>query len=63
MLGTLAKLEQTKLTELQSLEKKLGRTLIAFSCKKVDIVLLKEEELSQIKKVEEKLSLSLVAVK
>lgn len=63
MLCTLAHLEQEKLSELQSLEKKLGRTLIAFSCNDVDVVPLKENELAEIKRVENKLNVSMVAVK
>jgi hypothetical protein len=63
MLCTLAKLEKDKLDDIQSLEKSLGKTLIAFSCKDINIVPLKEEELSKIKQVEEKLKISLVAVK
>ncbi len=63
MLCTLANLENDKLERVQSLEKKLGKTLIAFSCREMSIVPLKEDELSQIKQVEKKLNLSLIAVK
>jgi hypothetical protein len=63
MLCTLAQLEKEKLADVQSLEKRLGKTLIAFSCKDIDIVSLKEDEISQIKQVEKKLNISLVAVK
>lgn len=63
MLCTLAQLEKDKLADVQSLEKSLGKTLIAFACKDINIVSLKEEELSQIKQVEKKLNVSLVAVK
>ncbi len=63
MLCTLAHLEKEKLVDIQSLEKNIGKTLIAFSCKDLDVAPLKEEELQQIKKVEQKLNISLVAVK
>jgi len=63
MLCTLAQLKKESLADIQSLEKKLGKTLIAFSCKDIKIVQLKDDELSQIKQVEEKLNISLVAVK
>ncbi len=63
MLCTLANLEKDKLADVQSLEKSLGKTLIAFSCKDINIVPLKDEELSRIKQVEQKLNISLVAVK
>ena len=63
MLCTLAKLEKEKLAEVQSLEKNIGKTLIAFACKDISIDPLKDNELSEIKKVEQKLNVSLVAVK
>ncbi len=63
MLCSLANLEKEKLADIQSLEKSLGKTLIAFSCKDIKLDLLKEDELSQIKQVEKKLNISLVAVK
>lgn len=63
MLCTFAQLEKEKLAAVQSLEKSLGKTLIAFSCKDVEIVPLKEDELSQIKEAEKKLNVSLVAMK
>ncbi len=63
MLCTFAHLEKDKLSEVQSLEKKLGRTLLAFTCSAVDVTPLKEDELSEIKKIEGKLNVSLVAVK
>ncbi len=63
MLCTLAHLEKDKLADVQSLEKKLGKTLIAFSCKDISIAPLKEDELSEIKQVEKKLNVSLIAVR
>ncbi len=63
MFCTVAKLEKDKLTDIQALEKKLGKTLIAFSCKNVEIAKLKEDELIQIRLIEQKLHIALLAVK
>ncbi len=64
MFCTVAQLEKEKLVDIQALEKKLGKTLIAFSCKSnVEIAKLKDDELMQIRQVEQKLNVSLVAVK
>ncbi len=64
MLCTVAQLEKDKIADIQALEKKLGKTLIAFSCKSnVEIAKLKDDELSQIKQIEKRLNISLVAVK
>jgi hypothetical protein len=59
----MAKLNEKQLEEVQSLEKKLGKTVIAFSCKDLNATQLKDGELAQIKEAEKKLGLSLVAVK
>jgi len=63
MLCTMAKLNEKQLEEVQSLEKKLGKTVIAFSCKDLNATQLKDGELAQIKETEKKLGLALVAVK
>ncbi len=63
MLCTLANLDSSKVAAVQSLEKKLGKTIIAFSCKDLSASPLKEDEISQIREVEKKLGLALVAVK
>ncbi len=64
MLCTVAQLEKDKLADIQALEKKLGKTLIAFSCRdNVETAKLKDDELSQIKQIEKRLNISLVAVK
>jgi hypothetical protein len=53
-----------KLADIQALEKKLRKTLIAFSCKSnLVIAELKDDKLSQIRQIEQKLNISLVAVK
>ncbi len=63
MFCTVAHLEKDKLADVQALEKKLGKTLIAFSCKNVEVAKLKDDELVQIRQVEQKLHISLLAVK
>jgi sugar phosphate isomerase/epimerase len=62
MICTYASLPQEKIKEIKELEEDLGKTLLAFSCKGVDIVPLNDEELKKIKALEEKLGISLVAV-
>ncbi len=63
MFCTVAKLEKDKIADIQALEKKLGKTLIAFSCKNVEIAKLKDDELAQIRLMEQKFHISLLAVK
>jgi hypothetical protein len=63
MLCSLASLDKEKINTIQSLEKKIGKTLLAFSCKEMKIDALKDEEIAQIKEAEKRLGLSLVAVK
>ena len=62
MLCTLANLDGSKIAAVQSLEKKLGKTIIAFSCKDLSVSQLKEDEVAQIQKAEKELGLALVAV-
>jgi hypothetical protein len=63
MMYTLAHLEKEKLADVQSLEKSLGKTLVAFAPKEVSFVTLKDDEISRIQQIEKKLNISLVAVK
>jgi hypothetical protein len=56
-------LDGGQLEAVQGLEKKMGKVLLAFSCKDVNADTLTEEELTELKKVEEKLGLALVAVR
>ncbi len=63
MFCTVAHLEKDKLADIQALEKKLGKTLIAFSCKNVEIAKLKEDELVQIRLIEQKMHIALLAVR
>jgi len=63
MLYTVANLDKEKIEALQSLEKTLGKTLIAFSGKDLGVSALNDNELSQIREAEKKLGITLVAVK
>ncbi len=63
MLCTFANLDKEKIAAIQSLEKKLGKTIIAFSCRDIGISPLKNDEIAQIRESEKKLGVSLVAVK
>jgi hypothetical protein len=62
MLYILAKLDEDKFKAIQSLEQKLGKPLLAFSCQNVKFAQLTEDELEQIKELESKPGLVLVAV-
>ncbi len=63
MLCTFAQLDREKLEAVQSLEKKLGKTVIAFSCRDIGITPLKDDEIAKLRDLEQKLGLALVAVK
>ncbi len=56
------KLDENAVNEIKSLENKLGKTILAFSCHNVKPHDLDENELSSIQNLENKLGLSLVAV-
>lgn len=63
MYYAVASLDREKLDTVQSLEKKLGKTLLAFSGKDISAAPLKDAELSEIKETEKKLGVTIVAVK
>jgi len=63
MLCTIAELDEERLGAIRSLEKKLGKTVLAFSCKDIGVTPLKDDEIAQIKELESRLGLALVAVK
>jgi hypothetical protein len=63
MMCSFAALEGGQLEAVQSLEKKMGKVLLAFACKDVNAETLSEDELAELRKAEEKLGLALVAVK
>jgi hypothetical protein len=55
-------MDDNVLKEIQSLEKGLGKTILAFSCHDVKTADVTDKELESIQALEEKLGLSLVAV-
>jgi len=63
MLCSLASLDKEKVEAIQALEKKMGKTVLAFSCRDLKADTLKDDEIAQIKEAENRLGLSLVAVK
>ena len=63
MLCSLASLDKEKIEAIQALEKKMGKRVLAFSCRDLKADTLKDDEISQLKEAESKLGLSLVAVK
>ena len=62
MLCSLSKLDESKVTEIKALEKKLGETLLSFSCHDIQAAKILDDVLGKIKALENKLDVSLVAV-
>ena len=56
------KLNEDSLKLIQNLEKEIGKALLAFNCHDIKPSNLSEKELSKIRKLENDLSISLVAV-
>jgi hypothetical protein len=63
MICSYANLDGNKLEAVQDLEKRLGKTVLAFSCNDVNADALSEGELAELRKAEQRLGLSLLAVK
>ncbi len=63
MLCSFSRLDKTKIKSIESAEKKIGKTLLAFSCHDTAPSKLTEEELALIRETEKKLGVFLVAVK
>ena len=63
MLCSYACLDETKLDELKELEKRLGKTLLAFDCRDAKMESLSEQEIADIRELERKLGFPLVAVR
>ncbi|MDI6886047.1 MAG: hypothetical protein QMD22_06845 [archaeon] len=63
MLCNFGKLTKSEQEAVESLEKELGKTILAYRCSiNVKPTDLTEKELNRIRKVEDKLNLSLVAI-
>jgi hypothetical protein len=56
------KLRDEELAEIRVLEKELGVTMLAFSCRPADPAEIDDRQLTSIKELEEKSGVSLVAV-
>jgi hypothetical protein len=63
MLCSFASLDESSLSEIRSYEKKSGRIVLAYACKDIGIDSMSEEELAELKSLEDRLRLQLVAVK
>lgn len=63
MYCSIANLSKEKIEALKTLEQKIGKTVVAFSCTKVKASKLKEEQLKELKAAEKKIGATLVAVK
>lgn len=63
MICSYAELDSVTLKAVQDLEKKLGKTVLAFSCRDINTDTLTEIELAELREVEQKLGLSLLVVR
>lgn len=63
MMCGLSRLDEGKLQAIQSMEQKLGKTLLAYTCHNIAPADLTGDELSQIAEMEKNLGVVLVAVK
>jgi len=59
MMCSLARLEPKNLKAIQSLEKELGKPLLAFSCHDVSAAELKDDQLARIRNLETELNVYL----
>jgi hypothetical protein len=57
------KLEESDVRAIESLEKDLGTTVLAFSCHALDAADLSPEQVERIRALEERLGVALVAVR
>ena len=62
MLCSYSKTESLDLEAIQGLEKDIGKTLLAFSCRDIKPAELKDKDLNKINNLEKKLGIVLVAV-
>lgn len=62
MICSLSNLKEQDLDQIRSLEKELGKTLLAFSCHQSNVAALADAELGKIQLLENNLGISLVAL-
>ncbi len=63
MICSLSQLDGTGLDQVKSAEKKMGKTLLAYSCYETKPEELSASEIEQIRELEKKLGILLVAVR
>ncbi len=63
MLCSFSTLDDNSLKSIQALEKDLGKMLLSFTCHEIEPAVIKDEELSKISELENKLGVVLVAVR
>lgn len=57
------KLDESDVHAIESLEKDLGTTVLAFACHRLDAADLSAEQLARVEELEHKLGVALVAVR
>lgn len=62
ILCSFSKIGKGELEEVQSLEKELGISLLAFSCPEMKFAKLSEEQLKKVEELEKKLGVVLISV-
>ena len=62
MLCSISNLEKETIEAIQNLEKKLGKTMLAFSCHDIKTAQINASEMQEIQEFEKNHSLSLIAV-
>ena len=62
MLCSLSHLDNSIIQQIQTLERELNQTLLAFSCHNLNPALVDADKLVKIQELEKKLGISLVAV-
>lgn len=63
MLCSLSNLNKEQIGAIQSLEKRLGKALLAYSCNEAEIASVNGDDLNEIENLEGRLGIALVAVK
>ncbi|MDA8088314.1 MAG: hypothetical protein M0Z75_16655 [Nitrospiraceae bacterium] len=63
MMCSLSQLDASRLDQVKTAEKKIGKTLLAYSCYETRPEALSAGELEEIRELEKKLGILLVAVK
>jgi hypothetical protein len=62
MLCTYAKIEDAKVNEIKAFEERTGRTLLAYACSDLGVDKMSDDEIRELKTLEDKMCIQLVAV-